>query len=606
MAGLTRSFNLDTMCFSQLKRSLIVSIACVFSLMTLPNTVQAADPSKVIHAAFPAADDGFDMVRTANYYSAVIASSIQEPLLTYDYLARPAKLVPETAAAMPEVSDGGKTYVFHLQKSIYFAADPAFKGKKRELTAQDYAYTFKRFLDPKNHSPAASFLSGKILGMDEVVVNASKTGHFDYDAPVSGLETPDRYTLKITLKAADYNFLYVMAYSGFGAVAREVVEMYGAQIAQHPVGTGPYMLQKYLPRSKIVLVANPDFRSMTWDFKSTGDAWDNQLVHDMQGKKLPQVGRVEVDIIEEEQSRWLAFQGKQLDIAGLPPSIAPSAMSHGVLKPEFAKQGIQLFRSIEPEVTYTVLNYRDPVIGGHSLEKIALRRAIIMSYNTSDDLNILRMGQAVKAQMIIPAGVEGHDPSYRSSVRYDIGLANQLLDHFGYKRGTDGYRTLPNGKPLVLKITTEADSKSQVISEIWKHGLDAVGLHAEFPVSSFADNLKAATECKLMLWGGAWIADYPEGENFMQLLYGPNSNQGNNGCYNSPAFDALYVKAKSLPASAERNQLYVQMNRQVEADGAWLLGVSRVNNSLIRPWVKGYKKHPILASTWMYLDVEKH
>ena len=606
MAGLTRSFNLDPMCFSQLKRSLIVSIACAFSLMTLPNTVQAADPSKVIHAAFPAADDGFDMVRTANYYSAVIASSIQEPLLTYDYLARPAKLVPETAAVMPEVSDGGKTYVFHLQKGIYFAADPAFKGKKRELTAQDYAYTFKRFLDPKNHSPAASFLSGKILGMDEVVVNASKTGHFDYNAPVSGLETPDRYTLKITLKAADYNFLYVMAYSGFGAVAREVVEMYGAQIAQHPVGTGPYMLQKYLPRSKIVLVANPDFRSMTWDFKSTGDAWDNQLVHDMQGKKLPQVGRVEVDIIEEEQSRWLAFQGKQLDIAGLPPSIAPSAMSHGVLKPEFAKQGIQLFRSIEPEVTYTVLNYRDPVIGGHSLEKIALRRAIIMSYNTSDDLNILRMGQAVKAQMIIPAGVEGHDPSYRSSVRYDIGLANQLLDHFGYKRGTDGYRTLPNGKPLVLKITTEADSKSQVISEIWKHGLDAVGLHAEFPVSSFADNLKAATECKLMLWGGAWIADYPEGENFMQLLYGPNSNQGNNGCYNSPAFDALYVKAKSLPASAERNQLYVQMNRQVEADGAWLLGVSRVNNSLIRPWVKGYKKHPILASTWMYLDVEKH
>jgi ABC-type transport system substrate-binding protein len=326
----------------------------------------------------------------------------------------------------------------------------------------------------------------------------------------------------------------------------------------------------------------------------------------MQGKKLPQVGRVEVDIIEEEQSRWLAFQGKQLDIAGLPPSIAPSAMSHGVLKPEFAKQGIQLFRSIEPEVTYTVLNYRDPVIGGNSLEKIALRRAIIMSYNTNDDLNILRMGQAVKAQMIIPAGVEGHDPSYRSSVRYDIGLANQLLDYFGYKHGADGYRTLPNGKPLVLKITTEADSKSQVISEIWKHGLDAVGLHAEFPVSSFADNLKAATECKLMLWGGAWIADYPEGENFMQLLYGPNSNQGNNGCYRSPAFDALYVKAKSLPAGAERNQLYVQMNRQVEADGAWLLGVSRVNNSLIRPWVKGYKKHPILASTWMYLDVEKH
>lgn len=607
MPDLTRSLMQSSMNgFAQLKRSLIVSIVCVLPLITLSNTVQAADPSKVIHVAFPAADDGFDMVRTANYYSAIIAASIQEPLLTYDYLARPAKLVPETAAAMPEVSDGGKTYVFHLQKGIYFATDPAFKGSRRELTAQDYAYTFKRFLDPKNHSPAANFLSGKILGMDEVVAKASKTGHFDYDAPVAGLETPDKYTLKITLNAADYNFLYVIAYSGFGAVAREAVEMYGAQIAQHPVGTGPYVLQKYVPRSKIVLVANPDFRSMTWGFKSTGSAWDNQLVSDMQGKKLPQVGRVEVDIIEEEQSRWLAFQSKQLDIAGLPPSLTPTAMSHGVLKPDFAKQGIKLFSSTEPEVTYTILNQRDPIIGGNSLEKIALRRAIILSYNIQDDLNILQMGQAVRAQMIIPDGVAGHDPSYRSSVRYDIGLANQLLDHFGYKRGADGYRTLPNGKPLLLKITTEADSKSQIRSEIWKHGLDDIGIRVEFPVSSFADNLKAATECKLMMWGGAWIADYPEGENFMQLLYGPNAKQGNHGCYSSPTFDALYVKARSLPAGAERNQLYVQMNRQVEADGAWLLGMSRVSNSLIRPWVKGYKRHPILASNWMYLDVEKH
>lgn len=607
MPDLTRSLNLDfTKNFAQLKRLLVVFVACAFPLMTLLNTVQAADPNKVIHAAFPAADDGFDMVRTANYYSAIIAGSIQETLLTYDYLARPAQLVHGTAAAMPEVSDGGKTYVFHLQKGIYFAADPAFKGKKRELTAQDYAYTFKRFLDPKIHSPAASFLSGKILGMDEVVAKASKTGHFDYDAPVAGLETPDRYTLKITLKAADYNFLYVIAYSGFGAVAREVVEMYGSQIAQHPVGTGPYMLKKYLPRSKIVLVANPDFRNVTWDFKSTGTAWDNQLVQDMQGKKLPQVGRIEVDIIEEEQSRWLAFQSKQLDVAGLPPTLAPTAMSRGVLKPDFAKQGIKLFSGTEPEVTYTILNQRDPIIGGNSLEKIALRRAIIMSYNIQDDLNILQMGQAVRAQMIIPAGVAGHDPSYRSSVRYDIGLANQLLDHFGYKRGADGYRTLPDGKPLLLKITTEADSKSQVRSEIWKHGLDDIGISAEFPVSSFADNLKAAAQCKLMMWGGAWIADYPEGENFMQLLYGPNSNQGNNGCYRSPAFDALYVKAKSLPAGEERNQLYVLMNRQVEADGAWLLGMSRVSNSLIRPWVKGYKRHPILSSIWMFLDVKKH
>jgi ABC-type transport system substrate-binding protein len=594
----------------QCSRLLLSAVACLISLTFVVCSAQAAtnpaDLNKVIHIAFPGADDGFDMVRTANYYSAIVASSIQEPLLTYDYLARPAQLVPNTVEALPEVTDGGKVYVFHIEKGIYFAPDPAFKGAKRELTAQDYAYTFKRFLDPKNHSPSANFLDGKIVGMDYALIKAKQLGHFDYDTPIRGLEAPNRYTLKITLNKPDYNFLYVMAYSGFGAVAREVVEYYGAQISQHPVGTGPYMLQSYVPRSKIVLVANPNYRSFVWNFKPMDDAWDKQLVRDMQGKQMPQIGRIEIGIIEEAQSSWLAFQGKQLDMMAIPASFAPIALDGQVLKPDLVKQGILLNRSIEPELTYTFLNYKDPVIGGNSLAKIALRRAIIMSYSTTDELVIVRKNQAIKAEMIIPDGVVGHDSTYRNSVGYDPDLANKLLDHFGYKRGADGYRTLPDGQPLLLKITTEAGGTSQQMSEIWQHGLDKIGIHSTFPVSNFADNLKAATQCKLMMWGGAWIADYPEGENFMQLLYGPNSGQGNNGCYSSPAYDALYVKVKSLPPGAARNKLYVQMNRQVEADSVWLLGVSRVSNTMLRPWIKGFKRHPILASIWQYLDVEKH
>jgi ABC-type transport system substrate-binding protein len=587
----------------------IFIISCSIFFILVMNTSQAAtnpaDPRKVIRIALPAADDGFDTVRTANYYSAVVASAIQEPLLTYDYLASPAKLIPGTAEALPEVSDGGKVYLFHIKKGIYFAPDPAFKGVKRELTAQDYAYTFKRFLDPRNHSPSASFLAGKIIGMDVLISKAKQSGRFDYDAPVRGLETPDRYTLRITLTAPDYNFLYIMAYSGFGAMAREVVEHYGLEIIRHPVGTGPYMLQTYVPRSKIVLVANPNYRPFVWNFKPTGDVRDQKIVRDMTGKKMPRVGRIEISIIEEDQSRWLSFQSKQLDMMSVPSSFAPIALDGTVLKPHLAKQGILLSRSIEPEVTYTFFNYKDPMIGGNSLEKIALRRAIMMSYNIEDELVIVRKRQAVKAEMMIPNGVVGHDPKYRSSVGYDPDLANKLLDHFGYKRAADGYRTQPDGSRLELKIATEASATSQQMSELWKHSLDKIGIRVQFPVSNFADNLKAATQCKLMMWGGAWLADYPEGENFMQLLYGPNSGQGNNGCYASPAFDALYNQAKVLPPGDARNQLYRQMNRQVEADSVWLLGVSRVSNALIRPWIKGYKRHPILASFWQNLDVEK-
>jgi ABC-type transport system substrate-binding protein len=311
-----------------------VAQACVSLLLVAgpARAISPADPGKVIHFAMPAADDGFDMVRTSNYYSGAIAESIYETLLTYDYLASPAKLVPKVAEAMPEVSDGGKTYTFHLKKGIFFTDDPAFKGKPRELTAQDFAYSFRRLLDPVNRSPSAGFLQGKIVGMDAVVAAAKKSGKFDYDAPVAGLQTPDRYTLQIQLNAPDYNFLYVIAYGALAGSAREVIDAYGLQSGQHPVGTGAYMLESYVPRSKIILVANPGYRGYTWNFEPSADPMDQQIVRDMKGKKMPQVGRIEVSVIEEEQARWLAFQDKQIDrnwrraLRSMVPNSSPNSL----------------------------------------------------------------------------------------------------------------------------------------------------------------------------------------------------------------------------------------------------------------------------------------
>ena len=578
-------------------------VTCLLGCVFAGGFVSAANPEKVIRSVFEAADDGFDMVKTQNYYSGWVADAIFETLLTYDYLARPAKLVPNTIERMPEISRDGKTYVFHLKKGIFFAPDPVFGENKRELTAEDYVYSIKRLVDPANRSPSAGFVRGKIVGLDEQVAKAQKTGRFHYDAPVSGLRALDRYTLQIRLKHADANFLYVLAYGALAAVAREAVTRYGDQGAFHPVGTGPYMLKEYVPRSKIILEANPYYRGFIWNFQPGDDVRDMQLVREMQGKQMPQIGRVEIAIIEEEQSRWLSFMEGKIDFDKLPQLAAPVALENGKLKPELAEQGIQQYTMVEPEITYTLFNMEDPVTGGYSNEKIALRRAIAMSYNTQDEIDLLRNGMATKAEMMIPPGVSGHDPTYRSSIAYDPELASRLLDYFGYRRQGDGYRTMPDGTPLLLKIRTEANASSRVVSEIWKRGLDKVGIRAEFEVGNFADNLKDAAGCRLMMWGGAWHADYPEGENFMQLLYGPNAGQGNYGCYHSKTFDQLYRRAVRLPPGKERNGLYVQMNRQMEADTAWVVHVSRTRNWLVRPWVKGFKKHPILQSDWQYLDV---
>jgi ABC-type oligopeptide transport system, periplasmic component len=227
---------------------------------------------------------------------------------------------------MPKIEQEGKVYTFKIKRGIHFSDDPAFKGKKRELVAQDYIYAIQRILDPANRSPTYSFIDGKILGGDAVVADAKKSGKFNYNAAIAGLKAIDPYTLQITLTRPDYNFQYILAYVTFGAISKEVVEFYGNKIAQHPVGTGPYQLSKYVPRSKIELVANPNYRGFVWNFKSTGTAWDNQLVKEMNGKKMPQIGKVSVSIIEEEQSRWLAFKTGQLNFDKLTSNAVPQAL----------------------------------------------------------------------------------------------------------------------------------------------------------------------------------------------------------------------------------------------------------------------------------------
>jgi ABC-type transport system substrate-binding protein len=582
----------------------IVAALCLCAGLAAATVALAADPNKVIRTYFPAAETGFDPVRISDNYSATVTEAIFDRLLTYDYLARPAKLVPMVTEALPEVSDDGKTYTFHIRKGIYFADDPAFGGRKRELTAEDFVYSLKRFYDPVNRSPYA-FMLDDIVGLKEAGQRAQKTGEYDYQASIPGLQALDRYTLRIKLHQSDYNFPFKIAHTSYSAMAREVVEKYGDDIMAHPVGTGPYRLKEWTRGAKIVLEANPDYRGFVWDFESSEPAWDDALVKEMKGKKMPQVGRIEITILEEPQSIWLAFENKELDYVNLPADFRARALdASGKLLPSLASQGIKIYNAIDPDLTYTTFNFRDPVVGGFSNEKRALRRAVGMAYDTAAEIDVLRKHLAVKDEMPIPPGVVGYEPSYKAVDQYDPDLANKLLDHFGYKVGPDGWRTLPDGKPLVLHMATETGSLGRQFDELWDTSMRRIKVKMVFDVSKFADNLKAAKACKLMMWGQAWTADYPDGDNFMQLLYGPNTGQSNNGCYESKSFDALYQKARLMPDSPERRRLYLEMTRQMEVDGAWRIGVSRLRNQLIRPWVLGYKHHPILHAEWQYIDID--
>ncbi|NEX61699.1 ABC transporter substrate-binding protein [Noviherbaspirillum galbum] len=564
-----------------------------------------ADPDKVIRIAFEQADNGFDMQRVSSLYSTWMSEAIYETLMIYDYLARPAKLVPQVAEDMPEITNDGRTYTFRIRKGIFFTPDPAFKDQKRELTSTDVAYTLKRIMDPKTLSPQAGSFEGKFVGMEELVKEAKASGKFDYDKPIAGLETPDKYTLRLNLAEPDSTMLHLLANSHSGIVAREVVEANNNDVGRHPVGTGAYMLKEYVPGSRVILVANPDYRGFTWDFKAS-EPGDERLVKEMKGKQMPQVGRIEVLFIEEDQSRWLAFDSGQIDLAELADHASTKVLDNGKLRPAFVEKGIKISRSLAPAITYTFFNFRDPQVGGFSLEKIALRRALAMSYRVKDEIVQVRYGQAVRAQSIIPPGVYGYDPAYRNSIPYDPDLANKLLDRFGYKKGPDGFRNHPDGKPLVLRIHSAPSTRDKAIMEIWKRSLDAIGVRAEFPVSSFADNLKAAYRCELMMWQLGGVAGIPDGMDFLDSYYGPNAGRGaNRNCYQSEAYDEMFRKARILPEGPERLALYQKMVRQLEADTAITLNLWRYRNFLSQGRVLGYKKHPIMYGDWRFLDVEK-
>ncbi|MEO7743490.1 MAG: ABC transporter substrate-binding protein [Usitatibacter sp.] len=577
------------------------------ALLILVILAQAAAAEKILRVPYISAVTNFDPAFVSDLYSHNIVHEIFEPLLTYDFLARPAKLKPETAEAMPEITDGARTYTIRLKKGVFFADDPAFNGQKRELTAHDYEFAMKRLIDPKNASPNLWLIEGRVLGVEAAAAKAKKDGKFDYEAPIAGIEILDRYTLRIRLEKPDYNFLYILAMANLGAQAREVVEKYGADIGAHPVGTGAFRLKEWRRSSKIILERNPNFREVYFDAElpPEDDVLGRKLHAEMKGKRLPQLDRVEVYIVEEAQPRWLGFLNNEFDWVNVPLEFKHMALPGGELAPWLARRGVRNMASIDPDITYLYFNMKDATFGGYSPEKVALRRAVSLAYNNEEEVVLLRNGTAIEAQSLLPPGIQGYDPAFNIGRTYDPPKAKALLDMFGYvDRNGDGYRDMPDGSPLTFAYTTEPDQTSRLFTELWKKNLEAVGIRMEVRVAKWPENRKESKLGKLQSWHLAWSADYPDGENFYQLLYGPNCGSSNDGCFQLAGFDALYEKAGLMPPGPERTAIYQQMARLVAVFAPFKLHSHRRRNQMVQPWVLGWRRNHFQHEGYRYVDID--
>lgn len=583
----------------------LASLFTALALAALP--AAAADAPKVLRYAMPSDATTLDPVALTDIYSQEVTGSILEPLYRFDYLARPVKVKPLLAKALPEHSDDWREYTVQLKRGVYFADDPAFNGRPREVQAADVVYAIKRIFDPRWKSTQLPTWSAiGLTGLNELHQKAldQKTA-FDYEAPIEGVKAIDSHTLRFRLDKPDPRFIFNLTGIVTAApVAHEVVERYGDAIADHPVGSGPFVLASWRKGSQIVLARNPSYRDVRYDEEATpGDAEAEAIAKALHGRKLPMVDRVEIAVIDEDQPRWLSFLQRDLDVVSLPATYAPVALPGGQLAPNLKRQGVLAQRMPRPDVVYTVFNMDDPVVGGYGPAQVALRRAIGLGYDNDEEVRNIRRNMGLAAQSVVPPSTFGYDPALKSEMStYDPARANALLDLYGFAdRDGDGWRDRPDGSPLVLQYHT--DKSLRQFNELWKRRMDALHLRIEFLAGQWTEQNKAARTGKLMIWFLSWNADSPDADPFLRLGYGPAIGGDNISRFNLPAFNALYERQSEMPDSPERLATITDANRLLLAYMPIKAHVHRVQVSMHWPRLQGYRPHPFLRPFHAFVDV---
>jgi ABC-type transport system substrate-binding protein len=572
--------------------------------------VSAPEPLKVVRTTFSGSESGFDPAQISDTVSGAIVSSLFDAPLTYDYLARPAKLKPNTAVALPEVNDDHTRFVFQIKPGIFFSDDPAFQGRKRELVAADYVYSIKRYYDPKTRSPVvAQYMNAGLLGLTELRKRAIETKMpFPYDTDVPGLRVLDRYRFEVRVAQPAPRLPHVLATPGLaGAVAREVIEAYPDRSMQHPVGTGPFKLGAWTRSSRVVLERNPMHQHSVHDEQpAEGDARGQAIAQQMRGRKLPLIDRVEVAIIEEPQPRWLAFARGDLDLLNVPPEYIERAAPNGRLALDLAKRGVTMSQSVNPITRHVYFGMEHPMVGGYTPERVALRRALSLAYDARREIDLLRHGQMLPAQSVLPPMVSGYDPALKTEMsEYSPARAKALLDLYGYvDRDGDGWRERPDGGPLQLELSTEPSQFARQWQGLWKKAMDGIGVKMNFRVAAWPENIKASRAGKLMMWTTGWSAPIPDGNYFMDLMYGPNKGQSNASRFDLPAFNTIYERQRGLPDGPERDALIRQGMMLGVAYMPYKASGHDVVTWLAQSRVRGFVPHPFMRDHWRYVDVD--
>jgi len=550
---------------------------------------------------------GFDPVKAGDVYSAIGIGRMYEGLVQYSYLARPYKLEPALAESLPEISSNGLVYTFKIRKGIFFQDDKCFTnsaGQGRELVADDFVYSIKRLADPRNESTGYWAFNDRIVGLDEFREASGKAKFTDYNTTIEGLKALDRYTLQITLTRPYPQLLWILTMQYAFAVPREAVECYGEDFVNHPVGTGPFILSSWRRNYAVEYVRNPKWKETGRKeyYPAEGEATDREKgLLDGAGMEIPFLDRIVQYVIEDESTRWLKFVLGDLDLSAdiTRDNWAAVINNSGGLTEALSRKGVALFSIPELDIRYAGFNMDDPLVGKNK----KLRQALTCAFNSEDWVRYFN-GRVMRAKGPLPPGIAGYDDR-PTPYPFDLVKAKKLLAEAGYPDGIDP----STGKSLQITLETgNTDPQSREATELLIDFVRKIGIVLNPGYNSWPTFCAKIERRQCQMFWLAWVADYPDAENFLQLFYGPNSSPNPNHCnYVNPEFDRLYEQVRVMPDCPERTGIYKRMADMVIEDCPWIYMHHTMAYGLTHSWLKSYKPHdfPYGMTKYIRVDPEK-
>lgn len=544
-----------------------------------------------LHLLSPEKIAGFDPIQVSDRYSGHENGKVYEGLFEFHPLKRPYVLVPNLADAMPTVSADGLTYTFKLKQGVLFHDSPVFKGQARELKTDDVFYSLRRLADPKLSAKGWWIIDDKIAGLNEWRTKYEKEAAANYDEPIEGFKKIDDYNFQIVLKRPFPQFLYSLAMPYTFIVAKEAVEAFGAEFLNHPVGTGPFTLEKFEQSNRIVYHRNQKFRDKF--YPSEGAEGDDKLglLADA-GKKLPLVDKIVVDIIPVDQTQWLNFQKGRVDLMEMKSMYERALDDSNNLHSNLKSNGVRLHIDPMLDVTFFAWNYDNPV-----MKNKKVRQAMSLAFDRAAYNKTFYKGLASEAQSVIPPGLAGYRKEFRNPyTKRDLALAKKLLAEAGY----------PNGKGMPeITVETRSDTIPRQQVELLAKNLAEIGIKVKVGGNTWPELIKKVTTRQHQGYTMAWGADYPDAENFLGLLYCPNSSPGSNGSnYCNPEFDELFKTATQMQDSPERTAMYEKLNEMVAIETPWIFGFNRPEVYVSQAWLRNFKQMEFNHSQFQYLGVD--